>query len=93
MLVGIFLKDIPFAGRSMSTGTVSADKARATSVEYWKNSAKNLSAENEELRKQLGFFLHSKGVASQEVLTQLFVEKVRNLPPVESMIDSPAYGE
>lgn len=77
----------------MSTGNVAADKARATSVEYWQKTAKNLSTENEELRKQLGFFLQSKGVAVQEVLTQLFVEKVQDVSAVESIIDSPTHGK
>lgn len=77
----------------MSTGNVATDKARATSVEYWQKTAKNLHAENEELRKQLGVFPQAKGVAVQEVLTQLFVEKVQDVPAVESIIDSPTHGE
>lgn len=77
----------------MSTGNVATDMARATSVEYWQKTAKNLSAENEELRKQLGVFPQAKGVAVQEVLTQLFVEKVQDVPAVESIVDSPTHGE
>jgi len=93
MFVKFFLIDIAFPGRIMSTGNVAADKARATSAEYWQKTAKSLSTENEELRKQLGISLQSRGVAVQEVLTQLFVEKVQDVPAVESIIDSPMDGE
>jgi hypothetical protein len=77
----------------MSTGSAIVDKARVSSVEYWQNIAKDLSVENEELRKQLGSFQQSKGVAVQEVLTQLFVEKVKDAPALESIIDSPTHGK
>ena len=77
----------------MSTGSVIVDITRETSVEYWKKIAKDLSVENEELRKQLESLQQSKGVAVQEVLTQLFVEKVKDVPAVESIIDPPSRGK
>ncbi|KAG0585657.1 hypothetical protein KC19_2G028100 [Ceratodon purpureus] len=80
-------------GRSKSTGSLILDRARMTSVEYWQKIAKDLSVENEELRKQLGSFQQPKGVAVQEVLTQLFVEKVKDVSPLESIIDTPTHAE
>lgn len=83
--LGIF-----FPGTGVSTGATSGDKAMATSIEYWQRKALNLHAENEDLRRQLGLAGSSKALAVQEVLTQVFVEKVQDVYALGSTIDSPA---
>lgn len=85
--------DYLFSGTNLSLGSVNTDKARGSSVEYWQKTANDLSVQNEELRKQLAVFQQSKGVAVQEVLTQLFVEKVQDVSGVEGIVDSFSHGK
>uniref|UniRef100_A0A7I4AXA3 histidine kinase n=2 Tax=Physcomitrium patens TaxID=3218 RepID=A0A7I4AXA3_PHYPA len=74
-------------GKSLLSGSVTFDKGRASSVEYWQNITKNLSIENEKLRKQLAFFQQCKGVPVQEEFTKRFVEKLQDFPAFESITD------
>ncbi|XP_024394363.1 histidine kinase 5 isoform X3 [Physcomitrium patens] len=79
--------DFAFSGKSLLSGSVTFDKGRASSVEYWQNITKNLSIENEKLRKQLAFFQQCKGVPVQEEFTKRFVEKLQDFPAFESITD------
>jgi len=83
--LGIF-----FPGTGVSTGSTSVDKAMPASVEYWQRKAMTLHAENEDLRRQLGLAESSKALAVQEVLTQLFVEKVQDVYATGGTMNSPA---
>lgn len=79
-----------FPGTGVSTGSTSVDKAMPASVEYWQRKAMTLHAENEDLRRQLGLAESSKALAVQEVLTQLFVEKVQDVYATGGTMNSPA---
>lgn len=87
------LIDFAFSGKSLLSGSVTFDKGRASSVEYWQNITKNLSIENEKLRKQLAFFQQCKGVPVQEEFTKRFVEKLQDFPAFESITDPSTLGK